>query len=640
MKRFPLYYPILFALLAILLLFENCGEEGDPTPEPNKAPTCSITSPSNNSSAELGTTVNIAVSANDTDGSVANVKISIDGANAATLNSSPYSYDWNTAGVAAGSHTIKATATDDDGATANSEISITITADAPVVSTADVTEVTGTTATSGGNVTDDGGVDVSARGVVWGESSGPTVESSVGKTEDGTGTGAFTSSLTGLTAGTTYYVKAYATNSQGTAYGEEKTFMTAGLPTVATGSTFSEISSSSAKGSGEVTDDGGSAVTARGLIWSKTNYQVILDDADGFTSDGSGVGAFTSNLTSLDRYTDYWVRAYATNGAGTAYGDAVQFKTLPDAPTVVTGGITILDALVARGGGEVTDDGGDPYFGTGLVWASYQNPEYGHGNNEGSFLSITNPFDTLITGLEEATTYYVRAWVQNAEGTVVYGEQKSFTTGTISVTTGNFTDPRDNFNYNTVTIGDQTWMAENLAYLPEVCPSDTECGYWVYGYQNTDVATAKLQATYDNYGVLYNFETAKGACPTGWHLPSDYEWSVLEVTLGMSITATIAEGPRGTTQGAKMKETGNIWVGDTGATNISGFTARPGGLRDRSNKTFVLQRTNAYFWSSTKEGNFANYRYLTSDSQQVGSDWLSTVNGDTNTGGSVRCVKD
>ena len=640
MKRIPQILPFFFALLLVLLLFENCGEE-EPTPEPNKPPTCSITSPSNNSSAELGTTVSIAVSANDPDGSITSVKISIDGTNTATLNTSPYTFDWNTTGVATGSHTIKATATDDRGATANSEISITITADAPTVTTAEVTDITGNTASSGGNVTDDGGVDVTARGVVWGESNGPTVESNVGKTEDGTGTGAFTSSLTGLTAGTTYYLKAYATNSQGTAYGEEKSFMTAGLPTVVTESTISEISSSSATGSGEVTDDGGSAVTARGLVWSKTNYQVTLDDAEGFSTEGDGVGTFNSTISTLTRFTDYWIRAYATNGAGTAYGDAVQFKTLPDLPTVVTGSITILDALVARGGGEVTDDGGDPYFGTGLVWASYQNPEYGDGNNEGYFLSITNPFDTLITGLESETTYYVRAWAQNAAGTVVYGEQKSFTTGTISVTTGSFTDTRDNNTYGTVTIGDQTWMSENLAYLPEVCAPDTECGYWVYDYAGTDVATAKATSIYISYGVLYNFETANAVCPVGWHLPSDFEWSVLEVTLGMSLIATIGEGYRGTNQGGKMKATGTTWdLPNTGATNISGFTALPGGLRDNIGKTFSAIGWGGNFWSSTKEGNWVNYRSLLNSSEQVGSDWVSYFTGNPSPGGSVRCVKD
>ncbi|MCK5206599.1 MAG: hypothetical protein KAQ79_01215, partial [Cyclobacteriaceae bacterium] len=269
-----------------------------------KAPTCNISAPANNAAIELGITAQIAVSASDADGSISSVKISIDDVSATTLQSSPYTYEWNTAGVDPGQHNIKAVATDDGGLTATSQIILTVTANAPIVTTADITEITGTAAASGGNVTDDGGVDVTARGVVWGETSGPTLASNTGFTEDGTGTGAFTSSLTSLSASTTYYVKAYATNSQGTAYGEEKSFMTAGLPTVVTGD-VTDITNESANSSGEVTGDGGETVTARGLVW-KTNVgsPPTLEDNEGTTIEGSGTGAFTSSMASLVRYTN------------------------------------------------------------------------------------------------------------------------------------------------------------------------------------------------------------------------------------------------------------------------------------------------------------------------------------------------
>jgi uncharacterized protein (TIGR02145 family) len=639
MKRLHLLSVTLLILLSALWLFENCGSSEE-EPEPNKAPTCSITNPSNNASAAAGSTVQITVSASDVDGSVSNVKISIDDVATATLSSSPYNYDWNTSGVSPGQHTIKAVATDNENLTANSQITVTITGDAPTVTTADITEITATAATCGGNVTNDGGIDVTARGVVWAESSGPTLESKSGFTEDGTGSGAFTSSIAGLVAGTTYYVKAYATNSQGTSYGEEKNFMTAGLPTVTTGA-INNIASNSADCGGEVTDNGGSPITARGLAWSSSSQDFTLDNSEGFSTEGTGTGAFSGSMTSLTRYTDYWVKAYATSDAGTAYGNALKFKTLPEPPIVVTSNITDIEAHIARGGGEVTDDGGDPYVGTGLVWASYQNPEYGV--NEGFFLASTNiPFDTLITGLESETTYFVRAWGLNAEGTVVYGEEKSFTTGVFSAAYGSFTDTRDNHVYNTVTISGQTWMAENLALLPEVCGSDAECGYWVYDYQGIDVDVAKATTNYNEYGVLYNWEMAKTSCPNGWHLPSDYEWSYLEVHLGMSITTTIAEGFRGTDQGGKMKETSNAHWDDPnyGGTNSSGFTGLPGGIRDNMNKNFQLMRTGGYFWSSSQEGNWVNYRYLGNSTAQVGSDWLSSALGNTALGGSVRCVKD
>jgi uncharacterized protein (TIGR02145 family) len=198
--------------------------------------------------------------------------------------------------------------------------------------------------------------------------------------------------------------------------------------------------------------------------------------------------------------------------------------------------------------------------------------------------------------------------------------------------------------YNTITISGQTWMAENLIYLPEVCGSNTECGYWVYDYQGTDVAAAQATANYTTYGVLYDYDAALTACPTGWHLPSDYEWSYLEVHLGMSITASQFTGFRGTNQGGKMKETGTVhWQApNEGATNISGFTALPGGFRSWSgSKDFVTLGDNGFFWSSTKEGNWVNYRQLSYGSAQVASDWVSYFDESSVTpGGSVRCVQD
>ncbi len=631
--------PFLFATLFFVFL-ENCGSSEE-EPEPNKAPSCSITSPSNNSTAEAGTAVKISVSASDSDGTIANVKISIDDTNVSTLTSSPYSYDWDTDGVSIGQHTIKAIATDNGGLTTTSQITMTITAAAnePTVTTTDITEITATTAKSGGNVTDDGGSDVTARGVVWGESSGPTVSSNSGKTSDGSGTGTFSSSLAALTAGTKYYVRAYATNDLGTSYGEEKSFTTTGLPVVTTGS-VSEITNESAKVSGEITDNGGSDVTEHGLVWSTTNTEVTLDDAEGFTSEGNGTGAFTSTMTTLTRYSDYWVRAYATNSAGTSYGHLVTFKTLPDDPVVITYDVTDIEAHIARAGGEVTDNGGDPHVGSGLVWATYENPEYGA--SEGFLLTDSNPFDTLISGLVPTAVYHVRAWALNSTGNVVYGEEKTFTAGIFSVTTGSFTDTRDNKVYNTITISDQTWMAENLAYLPEVCASDAECGYWVYDYQGTDVVAAKATSNYSDYGVLYNYEIANSVCPTGWHLPSDYEWSYLEVHLGMTIAETIGEGYRGTDQGGKMKESGNThWIAPNYAgTNSSQFTALPGGFRNNSIDDFEFLGTMAYFWSSSKDGDWINYRYLANAYGQIGSDWISYTAGSASPGGSVRCVQD
>jgi uncharacterized protein (TIGR02145 family) len=97
--------------------------------------------------------------------------------------------------------------------------------------------------------------------------------------------------------------------------------------------------------------------------------------------------------------------------------------------------------------------------------------------------------------------------------------------------TDTLTDPRDGAAYRTVQIGRQWWLAENLRYLPAVCPATTtpdgSAFHYVYDYQGYSVEEAKATANYQNYGVLYNWSAALAACPPGWHLPSDAEWSAL-----------------------------------------------------------------------------------------------------------------
>ena len=138
----------------------------------------------------------------------------------------------------------------------------------PTLTTTSAGSITTTTATAGGNITVDGGATVTARGVCWGNSTGPTISNN--KTTDGTGVGNFVSSLTALSPGTLYYIRAYATNSVGTAYGNEVTFTTIANLSTLTTNTITSITTSSATSGGNITTDGGGAITARGVCWSTT----------------------------------------------------------------------------------------------------------------------------------------------------------------------------------------------------------------------------------------------------------------------------------------------------------------------------------------------------------------------------------
>ena len=245
--------------------------------------------------------------------------------------------------------------------------------ESPIVTTAEVTDITQTTAVSGGNVTDDGGASVTARGVCWSTSQNPTISDH--HTSDGNGTGSFTSNLTNLTANTTYYVRAYATNENGTSYGEQKSFTTLQnieLPTVTTAD-VTDITQNTAVSGGNVTDDGGAAVTARGVCWSKDPNPTIDNS---FISNGNGTGSFTIEISGLTSATTYYVRAYATNSEGTSYGEQKTFTTLQyiQLPTVTTTIVTNVTSTTATSGGNVTDDGGATVTARGVCWSTSPDP--------------------------------------------------------------------------------------------------------------------------------------------------------------------------------------------------------------------------------------------------------------------------
>ncbi len=196
----------------------------------------------------------------------------------------------------------------------------------PILTTTAVTDITQTTANSGGNITSDAGLFITARGVCWSTNQTPTISDN--KTTDGTGVGEFVSMLSGLTPNTTYYVRAYATNSMGTGYGNTVSFTTqqqgsTSIPVLST-TAVTDITQTTANSGGNITSDGGYAVTARGVCWSTSQTPTISDNK---TTDGTGVGEFTSELSGLTPNTMYYVRAYATNSVGTAYGDAISFTT-------------------------------------------------------------------------------------------------------------------------------------------------------------------------------------------------------------------------------------------------------------------------------------------------------------------------
>lgn len=333
---------------------------------------------------------------------------------------------------------VRAWATNAQGTGYGPEVSFT-TGAVPLASltTSQVSNVGYASADCGGVISTDNGFSVTARGLAWGTSPNPVKTGS--SLSAGAGMGSFTGTLTGLQPGTTYYVRAWATNQGGTAYGNQQTFTTEvrRVPTVTTAAP-SGITNTTVNTGGTVTDGGGSAITARGVCWSLAPNPTTGATC---TQDGTGTGAFQSIAGGLAEDTTYYLRAYATNATGTAYGSEVSFTTaavLPPvagAPVVGTRVAVMQTGTTAASGGYVSLDGGSPVTARGICWSQSPTPSLTQGTctADGTGVGL---FASTVTGLSGCgSTWYVRAYAQNAMG-VGYGNEVVLSTGLLpSVTT-------------------------------------------------------------------------------------------------------------------------------------------------------------------------------------------------------------
>lgn len=301
----------------------------------------------------------------------------------------------------------------------------------PVLTTTAAQNVQYDGAICGGNIISDEGSAITARGVCYSITVDPTISDA--KTVDGSGRGTFTSVISGLLPNTTYYVRAYAKNAFGTSYGNHVTFKTlprpANLPVLTTATPIN-ITNDSATSGGTVTSDGGAAVTARGVCYG-ANENPTVNGAK--TVDGAGTGSFTSIIGGLSPNTVYYIRAYATNASGTAYGSGLSFKTLlapPKTPVLTTTTPTKIGQDSALSGGTITSDKGLTVTARGVCYSTTTNPTITdsktvNGTGTGTFISNIN-------NLLPNTTYYIRAYATNSDGTG-YGDEKSFTTQAVPV---------------------------------------------------------------------------------------------------------------------------------------------------------------------------------------------------------------
>lgn len=297
---------------------------------------------------------------------------------------------------------------------------------------------------------------------------------------------------------------------------------------------------------------------------------------------------------------------------------------------ITTTAISNITPITATSGGQIIDDGGRTIVERGVCWSTQPNPTIADSRTDDG--GGTGSFSSLLFGLSPNTQYYVRAYAISTES-IGYGNQLSFLTISNSLPV----DVDGNI-YDTVLIGNQVWMKQNLRVSRyrngDPIPTNLGNTQWL-GTSSGAYAIYKDSAQYDSlYGKLYNWYAVsdpRGLCPTGWHVPDIDEWDSLFVLLGGTSVA-----------GGAMKDIGIAGAGglwnppNTGATNSSGFTGLPGGCRTYFGN-YVSVGESGEWWASTQYSAVGGFtRSLYSSLILVGR----TANMNKTNGSSVRCLRD
>ncbi len=295
----------------------------------------------------------------------------------------------------------------------------------PVVTTSEISNITATTAKSGGNITDEGNSTVTARGVCWSTNATPTISDS--KTADGAGAGSFSSSLSDLFGGTTYFVRAYAANDAGTGYGMALSFKTTGQPPSAptvNAQNASNVQTNSAQLNGIVNANFYSTVVTF-EYGTSTSYGSTINATQSPIAGGTNTN-ISVTVSGLSVGTTYHFRIKAVNSLGTSLSDDIIFTTLGLAPDATTQTPTNLSTTSATLNGTVNAHD----LSTAVTF------EYGTTTSYGQSITATQspvtgntskPVSAALSGLAPKTTYHCRVKTVNAVGTK-YGNDVSFTT--------------------------------------------------------------------------------------------------------------------------------------------------------------------------------------------------------------------
>lgn len=279
---------------------------------------------------------------------------------------------------------------------------------------------------------------------------------------------------------------------------------------------------------GNISHDGGSHITARGLIWQR-DENPGLQNYEGITFDGEGKGEFISHITDLEHGIKYYLRAYATNNAGTGYGQVYTFSTTDG---VVEFSVYAEDISYSNVTGifNIETDGGDNIVDRGLFWSrktlnNAHPPDFYYNDSIISVGQGNESFTYEITGLKSYREYFLRAYAINSIDTFISQPVLFKTIAFTDGVNGTVTDIEGNV-YNTITMGGNEWMTENLrtTKLNDGTPiplvtgnqewSNLESPAWCWYENDEEIYGQAYGALYNRYVIFTN-----KLCPEGWRVP-------------------------------------------------------------------------------------------------------------------------
>ena len=430
------------------------------------------------------------------------------------------------------------------------QVSFVVNTSYPTVKTNNVTahNILNGTAIFNGEIISGGDPVYTERGFVYGLVPNPTIDDTK-KVVSGSGKGSFSANISGLEEGNVYYIRSFATNAKGTAYGADvKLDCTASKPILTTNEvTNIKISDGTATFVGNVESYGDLPCVERGFVYATVNNPTIDDTK--FVVSGNETGIFRKNVTNLEEGHIYYVRSFITNQKETVYGNEVTLNYVATMPTIKTNEVSSKNIVegVASLSGTIVSEGDLPYTERGFVYSIVHNPTVddtkivASGNGLGEF-------NSKVSELEEGKIYYVRAYVTNAKGTV-YGDEVSldFTAKmpevkTNAVVSKNIAEGTASLSGTIVSEGDLPYTERGFVYSTVHNPTidDTKIVASGSGLGDFNSKVSELEEGKIYYVRAY-VTNAKGTV-YGDEVSLDFTAKMPEVKTNAVVSKNIAEG--------------------------------------------------------------------------------------------------